>query len=80
MSKKRNIVEQVKAIPTINEPIMQTPTDEDFELVLAWLNGDVRGVQITKYKQFNSSAKHYRYVARVLRCGIEAKRIKMVLI
>ena len=51
-------------------------TEEDFELVMGWVNGEVKLVQVGKIKNMIVGARLYIYLALVLKEMVNRNLIK----
>lgn len=53
-------------------------TDEDFELALAFINGDISASGITRAKKFRHHSYYVNFIAQAIREGVRRQYFKVV--
>jgi len=69
-----SLIEKAKTIYVgqKNTPI----TEEDFELVMGWVNGELKAIQVAKVKNWGIGARLYIYLALVLKEMVNRGKLK----
>lgn len=60
-----SLLDKAKAIPSTTKP-KKSYTEDDVELVMGWINGDITLTQLAKVKEI-SEGYTYAYIAQVCR-------------
>jgi hypothetical protein len=74
MARNLSLLEQAKSTKPHGNLLSKTKfTNDDIELVAAWVEGDVTPAQIRKVKKFSATSYAYNYIALVLRQALNSK-------